>query len=330
MMNLIRKIIILPYRIISIFVTNLINSSKVVTDWKIIKKKISKHLEKKKMLENPKIVTYQSVYVKFLFLILIFLISFFFVLVYFSNEQNCQKFLNIVISVMEKLKLQKYSARIKARSYKYSYKELHQLITCFLFCLSIIIFITTSLLWLISMYLIPSFLKITNYLSSFSNGFMLGSFYILFTDTKTPIPIDAKNKALILFFYIPFTVTILVLGLITYLHQIKKIKENTKYFLINLFCLLLFINIIIHIILSLYSLLNIWFSIISLIFSILEFIFATLLWKRTLDTIDQYIYEKLPKKYEFLLVSFLFFSFIGVFYSAAQIILNLFKSQNNE
>lgn len=168
-------------------------------------------------------------------------------------------------------------------------------------------------------------LKVTNYFLAIGCGFILGSCYVVL---DSPI-------FLIFLFVIPLSVTVLVLGLITYLHHIKKIfkiNDQVKQKFVTLFTLVFFLGIFMQVF---YFLVNVKFScfspililiiVISLLLYILEFVLAAFMWAIALDQLDQYVEQKLPKKYESLLVALMLISFMGMFAAIFEMILFILR-----
>lgn len=62
-----------------------------------------------------------------------------------------------------------------------------------------------------------------------------------------------------------------------------------------------------------------------LLFNIAQLIVGTLMWVITLNNVDLFVEQKIPKKYEWILISVLFLALIQVFTSIFNIILTIIR-----
>ncbi|WP_373402698.1 hypothetical protein [Candidatus Phytoplasma solani] len=315
MISLFKKILSLP----ALFVKNLINPSKRVkhlvknhdkSDSGFIHKKIAKCLKttKEQKVKSLQIATYKSVFWKFTSLFLVWLISIFLIFIYYRTDENRNNLMQTVIKMAGQ---QNFTQPIDTKFFPMVF---------FTFLFGII-----GLLWFISFLCWTALLKVTNYFLAIGYGFILGSCYVVL---DSPI-------FLIFLFVIPLSVTVLVLGLITYLHHIKKIfkiNDQVKQKFVTLFTLVFFLGIFMQVF---YFLVNVKFScfspililiiVISLLLYILEFVLAAFMWAIALDQLDQYVEQKLPKKYESLLVALMLISFMGMFAAIFEMILFILR-----
>jgi hypothetical protein len=332
-MNLVLKILLHPLLMLKLFVNNLLNPSKRVkqllkqnlSDSDNIALQVSKRLHKLKkigVLDNDtKVATYHSVFMKLFCLIFLFLITCFGIFFWLRGPDlsHRKQLINGFYSFTKFCRLEQYF---------YKCKESKGLDIIYIpLLISGIIFSITGILWIISFHWLPIFLKITNHLLSISIGLFLGIFYSMFSVVQT------QWDKLFLLFIIPFIITIMMLGMITYLHQIKKqlqITEQTKKLIVNCFILIFFVNIIFIFMSYFYHFFSLHYLIILLFFSIIEFILSALMWAVALNELDLYLQEKIPQKYEWFLVTLMFISFLMMFAAIFKFILGILSFKKSK
>ncbi|MDV3167238.1 MAG: Bax inhibitor-1/YccA family protein [Vigna little leaf phytoplasma] len=131
-----------------------------------------------------------------------------------------------------------------------------------------------------------------------------------------------------LFILLPFGLTLIIVFLVSFLYKRNKIKVNSNFHILlkKMYAISFFINSSTYpFIFKFYYLSNhnFIFLIIYLLLSLFFLILYTLCWVNILHQIECFIEQKIPKKCEWILVYFLFYSFIGIFAEILDMIMNI-------
>ncbi|AYJ01163.1 hypothetical protein CWO85_01275 [Candidatus Phytoplasma ziziphi] len=128
---------------------------------------------------------------------------------------------------------------------------------------------------------------------------------------------------LLLFVLLPFLISFIVIFFVSYLYRANKIKVNTKFhiwlkklFIISFFSATSFLSYIL-------SSNNLIVLLLGLLESLFYLILYSLVWINTLNQLDRFIEQKIPKKCEWLLVWFLFEAFVMIFLAILVIIIRI-------
>ncbi len=194
----------------------------------------------------------------------------------------------------------------------------------FLLVAPMVIFIIGSLLWMLGFYLYNSFLKFATIFLSVAIGFWIGMLYAF-------VGIFSKHYPPFNFlFFIPFLGTIFVISLMSCLYYLKKINisEKKRNFISALFFILYFIHI--GFTLSKFGFDNWFLNFIMFFLAILDLVLGAWMWVINLENIDIFIEQKIPQKYEWLLISILLIASLHIFIAIFNIITIIFRTMDDE
>ncbi|WP_323847568.1 MAG: Bax inhibitor-1/YccA family protein [Phytoplasma sp.] len=273
--------------------------------------KIKKKIQNIKKIESSKtqlkLITPKSVFIKFSVLFSIFIISSFIGCYLIKTEQKFDIYSKIINHVL-------------CDWLKFSYEEnLKRGIAVFsIYPLGFIFMLIFSIPFYIGLYCYYPIFKFA--LSAFffvfgiSYGLLHGLAYCFIKQEY-----KLYLHYFVLFEFVIVFITLLIMIFLSFLYYSRKIKINEKYR--NLIIILYMISFVLGLLLifSAYALpitnLMYGFYLISAVFHL---IFGSLICVLALQDIDTFIQEKIPKKYEWLLVYLLFLSFLqillGLFY----------------
>ncbi|MCQ9618546.1 MAG: Bax inhibitor-1/YccA family protein [Candidatus Phytoplasma pruni] len=264
-------------------------------------KKINQISQKQKIIDDSQILTsYKSVFQKLTFLILLTIIS----------TIISYLFLNSITD----------------------FNKLVYYLFIFFVIIIIIYFIYFICYCLCNIYVFTSLiLRLYSFLNAILYGIMLAFLYRLeylvltFSENKEFAQIILKYF-LLFFVFTPLLLTLIIIIFISFLYKINKIKVNSKFHS----CLrILFIVSIFSGSYWMPDLLlpeenkSFWFLMFNLLESFFILILYTLIWVNYLHQLDRFIEQKIPKKYEWVLVYFLFEAFVIFFIEILFIILDI-------
>ncbi|WP_041186089.1 hypothetical protein [Candidatus Phytoplasma mali] len=143
------------------------------------------------------------------------------------------------------------------------------------------------------------------------------------TFVSSPLSNTILRYFLILFVLLPFLISFIVLFLISYLYRVNKIKVNLRFhvwlkklFIISFFCGTSFLPSF----LGSNKLIVLFLGLLEALFFLILY---SLVWVNTLNQLDRFIEQKIPKKCEWLLVWFLLEAFVTIFLSILYIIVSI-------
>ncbi|MGL9687637.1 MAG: hypothetical protein ACQBVK_02500 [Candidatus Phytoplasma sp. TWB_XP] len=118
------------------------------------------------------------------------------------------------------------------------------------------------------------------------------------------------------FIIIPIIATSLIVAFTTYLYNIKKTQFSPQFRLQTkiLFMISFFGTILLALFGLGINLQNPWTIFASLLWSFFNLIIGILMWAITLENLDLFVKEKIPKKYEWFIICLLFGSFFKFFF----------------
>ncbi|WP_284928487.1 Bax inhibitor-1/YccA family protein, partial [Candidatus Phytoplasma sp. AldY-WA1] len=144
------------------------------------------------------------------------------------------------------------------------------------------------------------------------------------------------GKYFFLLFWIPFLTTFFLISSVTFLYYFKKICLSEKK--VNLVITISFFFHLINIAFSFYiywvsfdnlNLIVLIEMVIGIVLAILGIVLGTLMWIVTLQQLDEMIEQKIPCKYQWLVISALFVWAATIFVDISYIVLVIIKKMMN-
>ncbi|NWN45653.1 Bax inhibitor-1/YccA family membrane protein [Candidatus Phytoplasma pruni] len=278
-----------------------------------VQKRIHYLQKQNKVDKKVKTTTYKSVFTKFAILMMVLIASVF--LTYFLSIKHCDLY-----DILHNGSIKIFDDETKKEELKNIF--LYLLPICFF----IIFFGSISIITLfveLGTYVYNRLLKYGLLLSSIFVGFLGGSnLFLLKMLAFFPIVRKEAIFTLILLFTSVMG-TILTVFVLSFLYYSQKIKTNDK--LSSLIISLLFLSwaMEMYFIIKRINYLNsdtIVASLIAIAFSILDFIIGALIWVLSLESLDHFIEQEMPQKFDWLIVNLLFTSIVLILFSIIEIL----------
>ncbi len=158
-------------------------------------------------------------------------------------------------------------------------------------------------------------------------GAFFSCFYILeykfYQISNCPLSYKILKYFILLYIILPLFLTFIIIFIVSFLYRNNKIKVNNKFhtFLKTLFIISFFIET--SFVPQIFGHNSLFTLIIYLLEALFGLILYSLVWVNTLNQLDRFIEQKIPKKCEWLLVYFLFESLIFIFMEILLIIIHI-------
>ncbi|WP_349401831.1 Bax inhibitor-1 [Candidatus Phytoplasma solani] len=281
----------------------------------VLGKKIKSLQTEKANKEILKATTYRSVFIKFFIVTTITFLTALIIYFKFDSPESIFKF------------IKEYNLPDYGSPHAENYKS--RLVSDYVVFVYLISISFGCICWAIGFYLYNPFLKFATFILSFCLGCFMGSIFFTLNFYSNIKGIAALIPSIIT---ITFLTTIFIIISISCLYYAKKIlvTPQVRNFTV-MFCLFTYLSSSFIILFKIFSRNhfdfknNWWYLLLVLLLTIAQLIVGALTWVVTLNSVDLFVEQKIPQKYEWLLISVLVLVLIQIFFSILQIIVIIMR-----